>query len=351
MSSSFYPENLPEAFSLDVGGLFQWLHLGGALKSDLDTALIRLQDIPPQFRAGYCKRIMAGNVTEFIELLRKPPEIDCKRIDKDHYIRPSEQSGELHEYCHAENKSGSLGSVRRTLANIRRVINANCSDARSLRWVTLTYAENMQDSKRLYKDYEKFWKRFVYYCKKHGLGKPEYIAIAEPQGRGAWHLHCLFRWDGVAPFLDNNTVFAPLWGHGWTKIKAVKTDCDNLGAYFSAYLADMPLDDFQAIYGECPFEAVEKDFLDDDGEVKKKKFIKGGRLRLYPSGMNIIRTSRGIVLPKSEIISAEQAEKEKASAGTETFSSCFALVSGGDSPKTKQIISKSYYNSKRVESQ
>ena len=48
----------------------------------------------------------------------------------------------------------------------------------------LTYAENMTDTRQLYEDYFRFWKRFTYWCKKNGHTKPEYITVQEPQGRG-----------------------------------------------------------------------------------------------------------------------------------------------------------------------
>lgn len=46
-----------------------------------------------------------------------------------------------------------------------------------------------------------------------------------------------------APYIDNS-VIAEKWRHGFTKTKAVH-GVDNIGAYFSAYLADMPLETAQ----------------------------------------------------------------------------------------------------------
>lgn len=312
-------------------------------------------EMPKHWKPRFVKRTKAGHVSEFVEMSRKPKQIDALRISKDFYVKPSEESGELHEYAHSLDKSGCTESVRRSLAALRLIINANCSDARRLSWVTLTYAENMTDTKRLYKDFEKFWKRFAYWCKKQGYSVPQYIAVAEPQGRGAWHLHCLWIWSSNAPFVDNNSVLWKLWGHGFTKIKAVRTDCDNLGAYFSAYLADMTVEEWEQAHG-CQIGeqyTVEKQVQAEDGTTTSKRIVKGARLKLYPAGMNIYRASRGIVRPVSDVLTADQAEKEKASAGTLTFSAAVAVlpegVEVGDSGS--QIISKQYYNRKRPESQ
>ena len=88
----------------------------------------------------------------------------------------------------------------------------------------------------------------------------------------------------------------------------------------------------------------EKEFQDDAGTFKKKKFVKGGRLFLYPPGMNIIRTSRGVKRPQVEYMSREQAQK-KVSSAKETFSCAFEIVS--DDGQIVNRISKAYYNSKR----
>lgn len=331
----------------------------------LEYEVKRLEDLPDDFRPAYIKKTQAGAISEFLEMSHIPKPIDCKRVDADYYIKPSEESGELYAYSHAVDKSGCVDSVRRSLANLRLIINANCVDPARLSWVTLTYAENMTDTKKLYADYKAFWKRFLRWCSRSGFQTPEYIAVAEPQGRGAWHLHCIWIWSDKAPYIENNAVLWPLWGHGFTKIKAVRTDCDNLGAYFSAYLADMSTEEFEKAYGyECPERnTTEKQVLDADGKEAPKRIVKGARLRLYPVGMNIYRASRGIVRPVSELLSPKQAKKEKASAGTLTFSSAVVvspvgLCSGGafgsgDSVgvANPQIISKSYYNAKRAKSQ
>lgn len=288
-----------------------------------------------------------GHITELMTMRVKPSGSPCRKIDKDHYI--DERTGELFEYEHIESRAGSKQSIQHTLARIRALINTNVTDSDKVRWITLTYRENMTDTKRLYDDYEKFWKRFCYWCKKQGYMKPEYITVQEPQGRGAWHVHAFFIWPTKAPFIPNDKM-AELWGHGFTKTKAMQ-DCDNVGAYFSAYLGDMPLEEVNALPPDEMQKALagssaveEKQFMDDAGLIKDKKFVKGGRLYLYPPGMNIVRRTKGIKLPEVEYMTRREAEK-KVCFAEQTFSQGYEIIDDGG--LAVNFISKTYYNSKR----
>lgn len=293
-----------------------------------------------------------GHIVEVMTMKKSTSGSPCRKIDKDHYF--DIRTGDVFEYQHTENRSGSYDSIRRTLANIRSLINTNIVNADNCRWVTLTYAENITDRFRLMVDYEKFWKRFCYWCAKNGHGKPEYISVIEPQARGAWHVHAFFIWSSKAPYVSNDKVLKALWGHGWTKVKAV-TDCDNIGAYFSAYLGDVPEDEISKLSLKDQIQArsatgtvQSKEFIDDDGTTKTKKFIKGGRLFMYPAGMNILRYSKGIQQPLMEKMDYLQAQK-KVSAATETFSCTYDIV--GEDGEPINSICKQYYNFKRSKGQ
>ena len=322
-------------------------------KEKISVERVNVQTLT-DFKPSYVKCVEAGNITEFVCLAKSPAPFPVVKIDKDHYALLG--TGEIFEYEHSENKSQNLQAVRRTLANLRGIINANCIDEDKMRWVTLTYAENMTDTERLYNDFKNFWKRFCYWCKKQKIAKPEYIAVAEPQGRGAWHMHLVLLFSGKAPYIANNEVLAPLWGQGFTKIKAVH-GCDNIGAYFSAYLADMPLEDFQKSdipKGEI-FDIKECAVSEDGTEGKTtKSFVKGARLHFYPSGMNIYRFSRGIKQPTVTTMSNEEYQKKKASVGALTFSHACIVVSSsgsGDKPEVENTILHEYYNTKIKNSQ
>ena len=293
------------------------------------------------------KVTVMGNVTEVVTMAKNTHGSPCRKINKDLYF--DIRTGDVFEYQHIENRAGSLDSIRRTLANIRAMINSNVTVPENCRWVTLTYAENMTDTKQLYRDTQNFWDRLCRWCKQDGHDKPEYINVIEPQGRGAWHAHLFIIWQSKAPFIPNDTM-AELWGHGFTKTKAV-TDCDNVGAYFSAYLADIPLEELanlpisdQMAARSATGKIETKEFEDDDGTIKSKKFVKGGRLFMYPVGMNILRYSRGLSKPLVEAMTYEQAQK-KVSAATETFSCTYDVV--GEDGEPLNSICKQYYNSKR----
>jgi hypothetical protein len=218
------------------------------------------------------------------------------------------------------------------------------------RWLTFTYAENMTDEKRLSADWKKFWQKFKRWCVRNYVDEPEFIGVVEPQGRGAWHMHVFFIWSHTAPYLDNNTVIAPMWGHGFTKTKSV-TNCDNVGAYFSAYLGDMPLDEFQDLAPDeqaTTFVINEKPVTDQDGQTVTKKIVKGGRLKLYPPGMNIVRSSKGVKRPTVEFSSYEEAQK-KVCGQTQTFKAGYSLV-GDDGNEVNQVY-KEYYNAVRKDMQ
>lgn len=305
------------------------------------------------FRPRYVKCTESGNITEFVLIANSPTPFPIKRISKDYYmVLEGDNAGEVFEYTHSEYKSGSIASVRRTLAKLRAIINANCDDESRLRWVTLTYAENMTDRERLYNDFDKFNKRFKYWCKKNGVSCPEYIAVVEPQGRGAWHIHIIWIFPDKAPYIRNNDVLAPIWGYGFTKIKAVH-GVDNIGAYFSAYLADMPLDEFRRDCCDQSSYIVKYNEVsyDDTGEPTKKAFVKGARLSLYPSEMNIYRCSRGIKMPVVSKLTLQQYKDNKASAGTLTFSHACSVVAVGSNDSEELVlntISHEYYNKARA---
>lgn len=290
-----------------------------------------------------------GHITEVLNMCTKSDGTVCIKLNRDEYL--DTRTGEVCLYKHTENRSQGLESIRQTLERIRGLVNSNIFDCRRVRWATLTYKENMTDTKQLYHDYEDFWKRFKYWNKVNGYSKPEYITVVEPQGRGAWHIHAFFIWSDVAPFIPNNDVLCPLWGHGFTSIKAFSDSNSNPGAYFSAYLADMPLDKFDQMSDEDKAKAlstgctIQEKLIEEDGEQVSKKFVKGARLHFYPPGMNIVRSSRGVHRPVSEYMTRWEAEK-KVSAGTETFSRSYHLLDE-ESGKSINYLSKTYYNDLR----
>lgn len=243
-----------------------------------------------------------GNIIQLMYMEKSNSECVIRKLDKDHYC--DLRTGEVKEYVHNENRASDLNSVRCSLNRLSDYINTNVSDPLHCKWVTLTYAENMTDTNKLYTDFEKFIKRSRY-----KLGKFEYIVAMEPQGRGAWHAHLLMIFPSKAPYIDNNKLLQPIWGHGYTKTKKLD-NIDNIGAYLTAYLGDMELS--EAISNDTLASNMEITEKDVDGI--KKKYVKGARMSLYPSGFNLYRVSRGIVKPKVDYMYEENAQKKVSSA-------------------------------------
>ncbi|EJP0467890.1 hypothetical protein [Nocardia sp. NPDC019309] len=218
-----------------------------------------------------------------------------KKLDKDRFVDLS--TGEIKEFEHSENRQQNYNSLRQTFKKLRYLINNNFVGKSNELHITLTYKENMTDTKRLYTDFDKFMKRMKYSYKNES--SIDYLSVVEPQGRGAWHCHVLMRFNDLDKVYIKNSDLRSLWGAGFVKIKSLK-DVDNIGAYLSAYLTDIDIDeakDFETI-SKVASEGCLVETKIVDG--KEKKFIKGGRLHMYPPGMNMYRKSKGIVKPERE---------------------------------------------------
>lgn len=216
------------------------------------------------------------------------------------------RTGEIIDYKHKANRSEDKNSIAQSMKRLRDLINANLKTPKNALWVTLTYKANMTDAHQLYEDYRRFWQRFQYYLKVHKHPSAEYIICAEPQSRGAWHLHCLFLFPKKAPFIPNEDI-AKIWGHGFCKTKSLK-GVSNPGLYLTAYLTDM---EFSEAFNSQIKKGrlAEAEVTDENGAKQKKAIIKGARLHLYPTGFNLYRCSRGVKRP--EVFKTTEAEAQK----------------------------------------
>lgn len=220
------------------------------------------------------------------------------KINGEVYVR--KDTLEMKFYKKSTTKADNKESVRQSLRRLRDLINANVTVPRNCKWITLTFSENMTDTKKLYKCLSLFHKRYNY----HYTNKDEkirYIDCIEPQGRGAFHAHILIIYDRKAPFVPCKDL-AKLWGFGYVDVQNLN-DIDNVGAYLTAYLGDMELD-----------SAVELNLIDKDSIVKvdennnKKRYVKGARLSLYPIGLHICRHSANCL--KAEIAYKDKVDGE-----------------------------------------
>ena len=236
----------------------------------------------PKVNCLPCSYKIMGSILEItiVEKINKTPHI--LKIDKNHYCKLS--SGEIFEFTHTDSRMDNKASVSKSLKSLRELINTNIIDYRKVKWITLTYSENMTNEKRLYKDFKNFIEKF----RRH-YGKCEYIVACEPQGRGAWHMHLLIIFNKKAPFIENNEL-EKLWKFGFTKTQNLSDNIDNIGSYLTAYLGDMEITDY-AKTGNYDIMNKKIKYIND------KKYIKGGRLNLYPVGFHLYRCSKGIKKP------------------------------------------------------
>lgn len=282
-----------------------------------------------------------GNVIELMFQEKRNTENVIKKISANEYI--DTRTGEIKEFVHIENRSQAINDVRKSLGRLRDYINTNVVDVECCKWVTLTYKENMTDAKRLYEDFKKFNMRMRYKGFKY-----EYIVAMEPQGRGAWHAHVLMIFDCKAPYIDNDFM-SKTWGNGFTSTKNLDKDIDNLGAYLTAYLGDMELNEASEKIGlfnlmdkngKINYEVKEVEVVEGDKKVSKA-MLKGLRMVLYPPKFNIYRCSRGIKKPEISYEKEKNAQK-KISGATLTFERTIKL----DDPDSdySNIINYRYYN-------
>ncbi len=243
-----------------------------------------------------------GNILE-VRYQMKEIEPKIQKYDKDHYI--DLRTGELCKFNHNTTRAEDIGSVAQSLRRLRAIINTNVTNPQTALWITLTYRDNMTDPKQLYEDFRRFQGRLITYHRKNYLPHYEYITAAEPQGRGAWHMHLLLIYSERAPFIPNDSL-AQIWRHGFTKTTALK-NVNNVGAYLSAYLGDMSLEETLST-GNLSGAAEVKELTQSNGQ-SSKYYVKGARLRLYPKGFRLYRKSKGIRLPKIAEMSYADAMK------------------------------------------
>lgn len=295
----------------------------------------------------------AGNVLECMFASHRNKGICVQKLDANTYV--DTRTGEIKEFNHNESRADDLNSVRQSLNNLCDYINTNVTNTKDCLWITLTYAENMTDSERLYRDFENLKKRLKYWLKNQGLkelssknpklekqnSSPfEYIVAMEPQGRGAWHAHLLLIFPEKAPFIPSENL-AEIWRNGFVKIKKLD-NVDNVGAYLTAYLGDMELK--EAVANDVSFDKYqihEVEIQGEDGKPQKKRIVKGARLPMYPSGFHFYRCSNGIKKPTVEYMTYAEA-MEKVGAATPTYERTVELTD----PETgfRIVISRQKYN-------
>ncbi|RKV75242.1 rolling circle replication-associated protein [Streptococcus sanguinis] len=179
------------------------------------------------------------------------------------------ETGEIHDMDTSNStRLDNLKSTKQTMKKLRRLVAHNFTGGNNQLWITLTYRDHIIKPDIVYKDFKVFIRRI-----RAAFGNVDYIAVIEPQASGRWHLHVLLKNDSKLTI--SNDVLAKMWGKGFTKTKRLRR-ADKIGNYLIAYLSNLSLGDEQS---------------------DRKAIVKGARLHMYPKGIRIYRTSRGIKNP------------------------------------------------------
>lgn len=279
----------------------------------------------------------AGNTREVQFSAGVNNKCPIRNISKDIYM--DKVTGEIKKRKHNENRYQSPKSVRKSINRLMDLIRCNATDSDKCKWITLTYADAMTDHERVYEDGKMFLRRLQNFLDKRsdlsdGQKSFKRITVAEPQGENhhnSWHLHILLIFEDNAPFLSNEAIFK-LWGHGITDTHKVY-DADGLALYFKVYLTDIEYSDET----ESEEKVIEKIV---DG--KSKQFIKGGRLKYYPTGMPLFSSSRGMERPTVERISNQAAMARVADCDM-VYRETFMI---GSEETKGNLVDKRYYKKK-----
>lgn len=163
------------------------------------------------------KAVWSGSIVELYEY-----EFSILKGETNNSSGRSVEADEENKKRHRKN---TLARARR---DVRRLINANVDKwGEKPKFLTLTFAENVQDIKQANYEFKKFRQRLEYDLEI----KLKYVVVIEFQKRGAIHYHVVFF---NLPYVEANYLQS-IWGNGFIKINAI-AHVDNVGAYITKYM-------------------------------------------------------------------------------------------------------------------
>lgn len=230
-----------------------------------------------------------GDTIEMSNVLGGIPVM--QKINKNEMV--NRRTGEITKIHHIVSRADpkNFESLRSTFKRLRRLIGANFAGGYSELWVTLTYKDSpMTDPNRIYVDF----KRMIRKLRKLVGKYIAYIIVIEPQRSGSLHAHVLLKTiDGSRLYIANEAL-RKAWGQGFVNVRRL-SNADNVASYVMAYVSDIDLNNL-----EGNFESK-----------NTKRIIKGGRLALYPIGMQIYRRSRNGIKDPIKIKGMKKTIKSK----------------------------------------
>lgn len=188
---------------------------------------------------AFYKVISSGNVIEVYEYEKDtikdiPNGNDEKYNQYEKMVLGNDENDWIHEKVdRTDERRKQTMREARNLTRRLALMNFKGGDT----FLTLTYAENMQDIDKADDDFKKFMKRLRYRSKQ----KIKYMAVREFQKRGAIHFHVICDWRVTAGDEEHlkeleRWVGETVWGHGFVDIKIMDDGVDNIGAYLIKYM-------------------------------------------------------------------------------------------------------------------
>lgn len=258
---------------------------------------------------------ITGNIVEVITpYLRNGNLTKFKKLNKTEYVDCD--TGEVKEYKHTNNRSNNTQGIQRSLSNLRRIINLNFTGEDSERFLTLTYSTLMTDTDKLYTDFKNF------ICALRKRYPVEYIAIAEPQTSGSFHMHVLLKASSLKKLYITGETLGELWRHGFSHIEKLPF-IENFGAYFGVRVTNLHLD-----------EIIQKSSI-------PKSVLKGSRLHYYPKNFKLYRCSKGIKRPQA--IQIPYKDAKKLTSAMEMCYSCSKQIISVDKEDNEKTLNTIYY--------
>lgn len=164
------------------------------------------------------KAVISGNIIEVYEY-----ENDIIFGYEDNRKNSKGRNSVANDDDKEKNREKVLSRARKDL---RRLI--NCNIEKYSKFLTLTFADNIQDLDYSNNEFKKFIKRVNY---KYGI-KLKYSAVIEFQKRGAIHYHVVL-YNLIQRV--NVKELQEVWGNGFIKINSID-NVDNVGAYVCKYM-------------------------------------------------------------------------------------------------------------------
>lgn len=277
-----------------------------------------------------------NHITEIQYMQRRNTRQSIQKLSSEEYVVLD--TGEVKLFEKAENRSEGKISLYKTFKKLRYLINNNFTGSKNELFVTLTFAPNDLGWRPTVGDTDYLAKAFKVYLQrlKRCYGSVDFIRVLEPHEDGHAHYHVLLKFIDKDSVFIKNSDMAKLWSKGFVKIHSLK-DVDNIGAYVSAYLTDVEFNEQAVLKSMLAGENVE--VIEKDG----KKYIKGGRVKYYPTGKQIYNKSKGILEPERTTMYYSKAKKIVGSAKP-TFEKNIVIETNDFS----NVLRFESYNSKRV---